>query len=195
MILPGTSFSATTSLIGVYPGPLLRRSLCSKSPQTLSANAKFRIPVDSSILQACSPTTSATLFIRSFNLVRAFRPGQLRMGDLLRTDGVPSPNGHAAAAVPTSLANYSFPQDRLKTLSDSKKTPVVLMACGSLSVSEHCPERYVLFLLFSLTNVLIALQSLFSTSVSYFRKYTFAPTPSRQMLGIPEKDTPRRSVK
>lgn len=59
------------------------------------------------------------------------------MGDSPKTDGGASPNAHAAAATPASLANYTFPEGRLKTLSDSTKTPLVLMACGSLSVSKH----------------------------------------------------------
>ena len=59
------------------------------------------------------------------------------MRDSLKADGLVALNGHAVAATPASLANYSFPEGRLKTLSDSTKIPVVLMACGSLSVLNY----------------------------------------------------------
>lgn len=52
-------------------------------------------------------------------------------------DGLASPNGRAVAATPASLANYTFPEGRLKILSDSTRTPVVLMACGSLLVQGY----------------------------------------------------------
>ncbi|CAD6567776.1 MAG: hypothetical protein ASARMPRED_001136 [Alectoria sarmentosa] len=69
------------------------------------------------------------------------------MGDSLKTDGVASPNAHAVAATPASLANYSFPESRLKTLNDSRKTPLVLMACGSFS-----PVTFLHLRLFEMAN-------------------------------------------
>lgn len=45
--------------------------------------------------------------------------------------GLPLTDEHIATHVPATLEDYSFPTDRLRTLNDTTKTPLVLMACGS----------------------------------------------------------------
>lgn len=45
--------------------------------------------------------------------------------------GLPLTDEHIATHIPASVEDYSFPTNRLRTLSDSTKTPLVLMACGS----------------------------------------------------------------
>ena len=53
-------------------------------------------------------------------------------GDTLSTAaGLPLTDGHIATHVSATLEDYSFPTDRLRTLNDTTKTPLVLMACGS----------------------------------------------------------------
>lgn len=69
------------------------------------------------------------------------------MGDASKMDGLAGPNGRAIATTPASLANYSFPESRLKTLSDTKKIPVILMACGSFS-----PVTFLHLRLFEMAN-------------------------------------------
>ncbi|CAF9937277.1 hypothetical protein IMSHALPRED_011083 [Imshaugia aleurites] len=69
------------------------------------------------------------------------------MSESPKADGVASPKDNAVAAAPASLANYNFPEGRLKTLSDSTKTPIVLMACGSFS-----PVTFLHLRLFEMAN-------------------------------------------
>ena len=45
--------------------------------------------------------------------------------------GLPLTNEHIATHIPATVEDYSFPTDRLRTLNDTTKTPLVLMACGS----------------------------------------------------------------
>ena len=45
--------------------------------------------------------------------------------------GLPLTDEHIATHIPATVEDYSFPIDRLRTLNDSTKTPLVLMACGS----------------------------------------------------------------
>ncbi len=45
--------------------------------------------------------------------------------------GLPLTDEHIATHIPATVEDYSFPTDRLRTLNDSTKTPLVLMACGS----------------------------------------------------------------
>ena len=45
--------------------------------------------------------------------------------------GLPLTDEHIATHIPVTVEDYSFPTDRLRTLNDSTKTPLVLMACGS----------------------------------------------------------------
>lgn len=45
--------------------------------------------------------------------------------------GLPLTDEHIATHTPATLEDYSFPTDRLRTLNDKTKTPLVLMACGS----------------------------------------------------------------
>ena len=96
-----------------------------------------------------------------FSSVRAFRSSPLSMGDSPKADGMASSNGHAVAPTPASLADYSFPEGRMKTLSHSTKTPVVLMACGSLSVLEYYSKATFCYI-----DVFTAPRSPFSTFVS-----------------------------
>lgn len=92
------------------------------------------------------PTTVCTTSL-SLGLVRAFRSGPPSISDFRKTDSMASANGHPFTVTPTGLANYSFPEARLKTLSDSAKTPVVLMACGSFS-----PVTFLHLRLFEMAN-------------------------------------------
>lgn len=143
MIFSKLSYYPAISHTRILVGPPLRKTLCSKSLQTPIADTGFRaILKPTKSLQALPHIPPATVSIPSFTLARAFRSAPLNMGDSPKTDGVASPNGHAVIKTPASLANYSFPEARLKTLSDPTKTPLVLMACGSLSVAEYCSERH-----------------------------------------------------
>lgn len=161
MISPGTSYYPEIALTAIKSGPRWRRVLCFKSLQLPSPNTGFRITSFSTLPPKTSPsTTSATILARSLGLVRAFRSGAVSMGDSLRADGLATPNGHAVAATPASLANYSFPDSRLKTLSDPKKIPLILMACGSLSVSLYIHNST-----FGFIDIVTALRSLSSTFV------------------------------
>ena len=45
--------------------------------------------------------------------------------------GLPLTDEHIDTHIPATVEDYSFPTDRLRTLNDSSKTPLVLMACGS----------------------------------------------------------------
>ena len=45
--------------------------------------------------------------------------------------GLPLTDEHIATHIPATLEDYSFPIDKLRTLNDTTKTPLVLMACGS----------------------------------------------------------------
>ena len=45
--------------------------------------------------------------------------------------GLPLTDEQIATHIPATLEDYSFPTDRLRTLNDTTKTPLVLMACGS----------------------------------------------------------------
>ena len=45
--------------------------------------------------------------------------------------GLPLIDEHIATHIPATPEDYSFPTDRLRTLNDTTKTPLVLMACGS----------------------------------------------------------------
>ena len=45
--------------------------------------------------------------------------------------GLPLTDERIATHIPATLEDYSFPTDRLRTLNDTTKTPLVLMACGS----------------------------------------------------------------
>lgn len=58
------------------------------------------------------------------------QPGTARMGSP-NVAGSPITDGHIIPSLPASLEDYTFPTGRLKTLNDSTKTPLVLMACGS----------------------------------------------------------------
>ena len=147
MIFPGTSWSPAFIPARTSPGPPLRRPVLSKSLQTLSANnTGYLGTVKSTIsLKARAAIPAATVRTQSFSLFRAIRSRPLIMGDSPKTDGVAAPTDRAVAAAPASLANYSFPEGRLKVLSDSTKTPIVLMACGSLSVYECHAKRHVWF--------------------------------------------------
>ena len=136
MIFPGISYPPAIILTGTRLGLYLRRSLCLKSLRILPADTSFSFPLNTSLILRTRPfTISAKYLFHGFTLFRTFRSGVVNMGDSLRTDGLPILN--TVGATSASLANYSFPESRLRTLSDSKKTPVVLMACGSLSVAEH----------------------------------------------------------
>lgn len=146
MIFPSTSYYPTSFLTASNFGLHLRRLCRSKSLQILSANKEFRLTQNSaSILNTRPSIISVTVFGRGFSLVQVFRSGAVSMADSLKPDGLPAPNGHATAAAPASLANYSFPRSRLKALSDSKKIPLVLMACGSLSVRQDHSSLHVWF--------------------------------------------------
>lgn len=146
MIFPGTSWSPAFIPARISPGPPLRRPVLSKSLQTLSANTGYLGTVKSTISREARPAVPpATVRTQSFSLFRAIRSRPLIMGDSPKTDGVAAPTDRAVAAAPASLANYSFPEGRLKVLSDSTKTPIVLMACGSLSVYECHAIRHVMF--------------------------------------------------
>ena len=135
MIFPGTSYSPAINLIGTRPGLHLRRSLCLESLRILPADTRFRVALNTSLILHTRPfITSAKSLVHGFPPIRTFRSGVVNMGDSLRTDGLPTLN--TVGATSASLANYSFPESRLRTLSDSKKIPVILMACGSLSVAE-----------------------------------------------------------
>lgn len=148
MIFTGTSHYPAVRYTGITFVPPLWKKLCSKSLQTLSAKTGFRITSKSTTsLKARLAIPPVTVCVPNFSLVRAFRSGPLSMSDSPKTDGVASPNVHAAAATPASLANYSFPEGRLKTLSDSTKTPLVLMACGSFS-----PVTFLHLRLFEMAN-------------------------------------------
>lgn len=135
MTLPAAFYSPTFLPIRKALGSPLQRTLCSTSLQRLSANSASPVALTllPNVLPPILPTTVCT---PSFNLVRAFRSGPPKMSDFRKTDGVASANGHPFTVTPAGLANYSFPEARLKTLSDPAKTPVVLMACGSLSVGR-----------------------------------------------------------
>ena len=146
MIFPGTSWSPAFIPARITPGPPLRRPVLSKSLQTLSANTGYLVTVKSTISRKARPAVPpATVRTQSFSLSRAIRSRPPIMGDSPKTDGVAAPTDRAVAAAPASLANYSFPEGRLKVLSDSTKTPIVLMACGSLSVLERHAKRHVTF--------------------------------------------------
>ena len=55
-----------------------------------------------------------------------------RAGDTSSTAaGLPLTDEQIATHIPATVEDYSFPTDRLRTLNDSTKTPLVLMACGS----------------------------------------------------------------
>lgn len=45
--------------------------------------------------------------------------------------GLPLTDEDIVTHIPATVEDYSFPTDRLRTLNDSTKTPLVLMACGS----------------------------------------------------------------
>ena len=137
MISPGIYYHPAKLLTGTKSGLHLRRPFCSESLRILSPNTGFSITLTLSLpLKNLPSINSANSLARGFDTVRTFRSGIASMGDSLKTDGLSTPNGPAVSATPSSLAHYSFPQSRLKTLSDSKKIPVILMACGSLSVAE-----------------------------------------------------------
>ena len=143
MLLSTTFYCPTIIPTRIIPRLPLRRKLCSKSLQALSANTES---LSTKLPKAGPQFRPAAVCARSFSPVPACRSGTQNMGDSPKTDGVASPNGHAAAATPASLANYSFPEGRLKTLSDSTKTPLILMACGSLLVSEdHSNGRFLFY--------------------------------------------------
>ena len=135
MISPGTSYSPAINLIGTRPGLHLRRSLCLESLDVLPADTRFSVTLKTSlILRTCPFKISAKSLTHRFTSIHTFQSGVVNMDDSLRTDGLPTLN--TVGATSASLANYSFPESRLRTLSDSKKIPVILMACGSLSVAE-----------------------------------------------------------
>ena len=131
MTLPANFYSPTFLTLRKALGSPLQRALCSTSLQNSAS------PVALTLLPNVLPPILPTIVCTpSFNLVRAFRSGPPSMSDFRKTDGVASANGHPFTVTPAGLANYSFPEARLKTLSDPAKTPVVLMACGSLSVGR-----------------------------------------------------------
>ena len=135
MISPGTSYSPAIILTGTRTGLYLRRSLCLKSLRILPADTRFSVTLNTSLILRTRPfIISPKSLAHGFTLIRTFRSGVVNMGDSLRTDGLPTLN--SVGATSASLANYSFPDSRLRILSDPKKIPVILMACGSLSVAE-----------------------------------------------------------
>ncbi|KAM0803655.1 hypothetical protein BDR22DRAFT_886486 [Usnea florida] len=127
-------------------GSPLRRALCSTSLQRLSSNSASPLAL-TTLSKTLSPIIPTTVCITSFNLDRAFQSGPPSMSDFRKTDSVASANGHPFTVTPAGLANYSFPEARLKSLSDSAKTPVVLMACGSFS-----PVTFLHLRLFEMAN-------------------------------------------
>lgn len=150
MIFSKLSYYPAISHTRILVGPPLRKTLCSKSLQTpiAIADTGFRaILKPTKSLQALPHIPPVTFSIPSFTLARAFRSAPLNMGDSPKTDGMASPNGHAVIETPASLANYSFPEGRLKTLSDPTKTPLILMACGSFS-----PVTFLHLRLFEMAN-------------------------------------------
>ena len=137
MIFPGTSYSTAITLIGTRPGLHLQRSLSLESLHILLADTRFSVTrtLNTSLILPPRPFIfSAKSLAHGFTSARTFRSGVVNMGDSLRTDGLPTLN--TVGATSASLANYSFPESRLRILSDPKKIPVILMACGSLSVAE-----------------------------------------------------------
>ena len=55
-----------------------------------------------------------------------------RAGDISSTAaGLALTDEQIATHIPATVEDYSFPTNRLRTLNDSTKTPLVLMACGS----------------------------------------------------------------
>lgn len=145
MIFPKSSYHPATNHTRIIFGPPLQKTLCSKSLQTPIANTEFRATStlkSTKFLQTLPSIPQVIVTSPSYTLARAFRSASLSMGDSFRTDGVTPLNGHAVAETPASLANYSFPENRLKTLSDPTKTPLILMACGSLSVPEYSERRF-----------------------------------------------------
>ena len=52
-------------------------------------------------------------------------------GETSTAAGLPLTDEHIATHIPANVEDYSFPTSRLRTLRDSTKTPLVLMACGS----------------------------------------------------------------
>ena len=140
---PGPSYYPAVFLTRINPRHSLQKP---KSLQILSANTTLRTTLNSRTRpRARSSIILAILLTRSFQLDRALRSGPSIMGDASKMDGLAGPNGRAIATTPSSLANYSFPESRLKTLSDTKKIPVILMACGSLSVPEYSSKPHDLF--------------------------------------------------
>ena len=135
MVFPGTFYSPAITLIGTRSGLHVRSHRCLESLHILPADTRFSITSNTSlILRTRSFINSANSLGHGSTLIRTFRSGVVKMGDSFRTEGLPTLN--TVGATSASLANYSFPESRLRTLSDPKRIPVILMACGSLSVAE-----------------------------------------------------------